>query len=254
MRKSLALSLKVSAFVLALSMSGQGALAAAAKRPDLTGLWANTGRPTTNKDLPVTQQNVPLRPEARAKVDDYNSLVAPKGETPGGVCLGTGTPSLLLGAGGYPMEIIQRPEQITVIFESHGETRRVYFGDRNAAEEDRIPGRNGYTSGHWEGDVLVLETGNLVEQVDQIFAHSDKAKVVERYYIDKAEKGPEGERILVVDMVMTDPEFYTEPAIMKKKWVEVPNGRLLPYECAEEVWHKRLEELAAEHKAAAKAK
>jgi hypothetical protein len=33
-----------------------------------------------------------------------------------------------------------------------------------------------------------------------------------------------------------------------KRWSFVPNGHLLPYECAEENWQKRLEEL--EQKAA----
>ena len=44
-------------------------------------------------------------------------------------------------------------------------------------------------------------------------------------------------------MTMTDPVFYTEPVTAEKKWAQVPNGHLLPYECAEEGWHKRLEEL-----------
>jgi hypothetical protein len=36
----------------------------------------------------------------------------------------------------------------------------------------------------------------------------------------------------------------------QKKWVEVPNGHLLPYDCAEEGWRRRLDELerAAETK------
>ncbi len=54
----------------------------------------------------------------------------------------------------------------------------------------------------------------------------------------------QGRRVLVADMVMTDPNFYTAPVIAQKKWAQVPNGRLLPYECAEENWTKRLEELA----------
>ena len=33
---------------------------------------------------------------------------------------------------------------------------------------------------------------------------------------------------------MTDPVFYTEPVTAVKKWAKVPNGHLLPYECAEE--------------------
>ena len=39
-------------------------------------------------------------------------------------------------------------------------------------------------------------------------------------------------------------ELSTAPVTAQKRWAQVPNGRLLPYECAEENWVKRLEELA----------
>jgi hypothetical protein len=64
--------------------------------------------------------------------------------------------------------------------------------------------------------------------------------VVERYQLTTSASG---ERVLVIDMTMTDPVFYTRPVSGQKKWVEVPNGHLLPYDCAEEGWRKRLEQL-----------
>ncbi len=47
-------------------------------------------------------------------------------------------------------------------------------------------------------------------------------------------------------MTMTDPVFYTAPVKLTKRWAEVPNGRLLPYECPEEMWNDRIEKLAKE--------
>jgi hypothetical protein len=238
----------LSTIAVCLSLAAVEAQAAAAARPDFTGVWTNAGRPALGGTTgPRGAQALPLKPEPKAKVDAYRALVTPTGDTPGGYCLGYGMPQSMLSSGGYPMEIIQRPEQITVIYEAHSETRRIYFGARNAAPEDRVPGRNGYSSGRWEGNTLVVETDNLVEQVDESYPHSDQAKIVERYH---EEKGPAGERILVAEMTLTDPVFYTEPVKAEKRWQQVPNGRLLPYECAEENWHKRLEELRA--KAAAK--
>jgi hypothetical protein len=218
--------------------------AAAPSHPDFTGVWSNTGGPalggtTGRRGDEATAAMLPAR---KAKVDAYRALVTPTGESPGGVCLGYGMPTSMLSSGGYPMEIIQRPEQITIVYEAHSETRRIYFGARNAAPEDRVPGRNGYSSGRWEGNTLVVETDNLVDQDDGNFPHSDQAKIVERYH---EEKGPKGERILVADMTLTDPASYTKPVTAQKRWQQVPNGRLLPYECPEETWHKRLEELRA---------
>ena len=99
---------------------------------------------------------------------------------------------------------------------------------------------NGSSIGRWEGDTLIVETTKLVEQVDQRYPHSDSAQVVERYQLTK---GARGERVLVIDMTMTDPVFYARPVSGQKKWVEVPDGHLLPYDCAEEGWRKRLEQL-----------
>ena len=141
------------------------------------------------------------------------------------------------------MEIHQRPEQMIIVYEAMNEIRRVYFGDRNAPQEDRVPGRNGYSSGRWEGDTLVIETDNLVDAVDQRGTpHSDQATIVERYKIEG--KDAQGRRILAVEMTMTDPKFYTEPVTMTKRWAQVPNGRALPYECPEEKWLDRIAEMA----------
>ena len=235
------------ALAIAASLAIPTVVAAAAAPPDMTGVWTSYGQRNTVTGSDDPGFPLPFRPDAKAKVDAYRALVNPTGETPGGVCLGYGMPWSMLGSGGYPMEIIQRPEQITVIFELHSETRRVYFGARNAPPEDRIPGRNGYSSGRWEGDVLVIETDNLVEQVDQRTPHSASAKIVERYRLEK-ERDKDGRRILTVEMTMTDPDFYTTPVVTKRQWAQVPNGRVLPYECGEEVWRKRLEQLAAAKK------
>jgi hypothetical protein len=219
-------------------------MASAAAPPDLTGVWASADGAPVRSGATGAGQKLPLRPEAQQRHDAFNALVAPTGDTPGGVCLGAGMPAAILGAGGYPFEIIQRPEQITIIYELHGETRRVYFGARNMPEADRVPGRSGYSSGHWEGDVLVVETSNLVEQLDQrTTPHSEDATIVERYRLDGVDN--RGRRILTVELTMTDPKFYTEPVVLKRRWAEVPNGHLLPYECNEEMWLDRLETLAS---------
>jgi hypothetical protein len=217
----------------------------AAEAPDFTGVWTNAGRAALGgATLAGGQAPLPLVATAKTRVEAYNKLVAKSGDSPGGHCLGTGMPGSMLGSGGYPMEILQRPDQITIIYEAHNEIRRVYLGTRNAAQEDRVPGRNGYSSGRWEGDVLVVETDNLVDQVDQRTPHSENATIVERYRLDGTDE--QGRRILVADMVMTDPAFYTEPLKMNKRWAQVPNGRLLPYECNEEIWRDHLEKLAGE--------
>jgi hypothetical protein len=225
----------------------------AVTHPDFTGVWTNApavpapggaapGAAPAGGARGGATAPLPFTPYAKARVDAFQKLTAGTDEAPGLYCVGAGMPGSMQGAGGYPMEIFQRPEQMFIVYELHSEIRRIYFGDRNAPEADRVPSRSGYSSGRWEGDTLVIETNNLVEQVEQRSAHSDEAVIVERYRLDG--KDAQGRRILTAEMTMTDPKFYTEPVKATKRWVEVPNGRLLPYECTAETWYERVEELA----------
>ena len=138
------------------------------------------------------------------------------------------------------MEIIQRPEQITVIYEAHSEIRRLYFGTKILPESDRVPSRNGYSTARWEGNTLVVETTSLKEQEDQNYPHSEQARITERYQLTSDAKG---NRVLEVHWTLTDPVFYTRPLSSEKKWTFDPKGVLLPYECNEEAWLDRLEQL-----------
>ncbi len=213
----------------------------AADRPDFTGVWGNYRAPgAAPPQRGAAQAPLPLRPEAKAKVDAYHALVDPRGETPGGFCLGTGMPGSMLGSGGYPMEIVQHDNLILVVFEAHAEIRRIYLGER-ANEEDLFPDRNGYSFGRWEGDKLIVETTHLKEAVDQNrYPHSDQAKIVEEYSLEVMD---DGTKVLTSTMTMTDPAFYTQPITAEKKWQLQPGVRLLPYECNEPLWEEHLERL-----------
>lgn len=219
-------------------------IALAAERPDFTGVWGTyrePGAPPSQRG--AAQPPLPLRPEAKAKVDEYHALVDPRGDTPGGFCLGTGMPGSMLGSGGYPMEIVQHDDVILVVFEAHAEIRRIYLGER-AAEADLFPDRNGYSVGRWDGDKLIVETTHLKEAVDQArYPHSDRAKIVEEYTLAVND---DGTKVLTSKMTMTDPAFYTQTITAEKKWQHQPGVRLLPYECNEPTWEEHLERLRQE--------
>jgi hypothetical protein len=180
-----------------------------------------------------------LTPEAKAKRDRYLQVTTGTNYTPGGYCVGGGMPGSMLGSGGYPMEIIQRPEQITVVYEAHNEVRRIYFGARAPDPATMFPERNGFSIGRWDGDTLIVETTKLVEQVDTAYPHSAEARIVEEYRVSEEN----GTRVLTAKMTMTDPKFLTAPFTMEKKWQAIPNGIVRTYECTEPTWLDLLDRL-----------
>ena len=171
MREKFRAGVRQVAVVSALACAALVGAQAADEPPDLTGVWTTYNEPGQAPRGRGARPDLPFTEEAKAKVAAYRALVEPTGDTPGGFCLGTGMPGSMLGSGGYPMEIHQRPEQLIIVYEAHSEIRRVYLGSRIVPEADRLPGRNGHSSGRWEGDTLVVETAHLIEQVDQQYAH-----------------------------------------------------------------------------------
>ena len=75
-----------------LSMVAVASLAAQPTAPpDFTGVWTNPGRAAMGGSRAAATPMVPppLVPEAKARVDAYQKLVAKGGDTPGGFCLGS---------------------------------------------------------------------------------------------------------------------------------------------------------------------
>jgi hypothetical protein len=215
------------------------AATAQAAVPDLTGIWSAVPG-VRGPDLRESFiRDAPFVPAVRARVAEYNALIRPSGASPGAYCLGHGMPEVMLGSGGYPMEIIQRPEQMTLIHELHSEVRRIYTDGRKTDPNDLVPERNGYSTGHWEGDTLVVETISLPETVEQFTAHSAEAKVVERFTLSN----DKGRRLLTDEITLIDPAFYTKPVTLTKQWAPSRSARILSYDCNEPVWEAHVEEL-----------
>jgi hypothetical protein len=213
--------------------------------PDFSGLWTTYRSPTSDgvaRGGPVGQAgDVSLTPLAQEKVDAYRTVTEGTNHSPGAYCVGSGMPSSMVGAGGYPMEILQHPRQINVTYELHGEMRRIYIGDHGFELEDIFHERNGFSVGRWEDDTLVVEVSHLVEQVDSRIPHSDRARIVERYTLSEEDS----RRVLTNEWTMTDPLFLEEPMSGVKRWQQVEGGRLMNYECTEPEWINIVQRLLA---------
>ena len=69
-------------------------------------------------------------------------------------CFPPGTPRVYLHP--FPMEIIQLPGRVMMVFEYDHLIRQI-FTDGRGHREDLAPSWMGDSTGHWEGDTLVVE-------------------------------------------------------------------------------------------------
>lgn len=218
------------------------ALAAWPAPPDLTGIWTMQadGRAGAALNGPGDfEKTAPFTPLARSKLAEYHALVDATGDTPGAHCVPHGMPLAVFLGGGYPVEFIQRPEQLTIVYETHNEVRRVFLDGRRIDPADILPSRGGVSHGHWEGDTLVVETTGLKESIDQATAHSENARIVERY----TPNSRDGMRRLRVEVTIHDPDFYTTPPTILREYTQLQQGRMLDYDCTEPDWDEHLEKL-----------
>ena len=219
-------------------------LVTAADQPDFSGAWA-AYRGNPDAAGPAVTSPPVLKVEAQAAVDAYRALIEGTNHGPGNACVGYGMPESMLGSGGgYPMEIIQRPEHVLIINELHNEIRRFYIGGEAGDPADFFPERNGYSTAHWQGERLVVVTTRLKTQVDTRYPHSNQATIHEEYYFD--DPLPDGTRILAADMVMEDPLWLEEPFRATKRWRALDDYHVLTYECTEPKWLDEMETLYRE--------
>src|SRR2546421_1169769 len=144
-------------------------------------------------------------------------------------CLPPGMPQMMSMA--YGMEIMQSKDRITFFSEWQDAMRRVYLDGRKASQKVLDdPTYAGYSTGHWEGDTLVVDTVALRDdtQLDTFSPHSDQLTVRER--IRFIAPG-----VLEDHITATDPKALVEPHVMVRthRKVSPPSDELREFSCAE---------------------
>ncbi|HEV2199648.1 MAG TPA: hypothetical protein VGR73_07495 [Bryobacteraceae bacterium] len=115
---------------------------------------------------------------------------------------------------GSPRRIIQLPNEMVFLYEDiSGDPYRVVPTDGRKHRPDANPSYYGDSVGHWEGDTLVVEATNFVDDFwfgENGYMHSDAMSVVERFWLD-------GDNNLVYQVTVSDPKVLTAP------WTNFPH-------------------------------
>lgn len=215
--------------------------AAEDEHPDFTGVWVGYRGPgqTGFSGFGGARADLPLTDEGRRRMAEYNQLLGPERANPAAYCVDYGVPTMMELPGAYPLEFIQKPDQLTIIYEVEGQLRRIFIGERQLPPERRIPSRAGYSAGHWEGDVLVVKTTDLLDGRDQgAHPHSDEATIDERFWLSTDDNGTQ---VLDYEAAINDPIYYTAPVMVARKYELSPDTFMLPFRCPDEFWYELLE-------------
>jgi hypothetical protein len=146
-------------------------------------------------------------------------------------CLSPGMPAIMNMA--YGMEVMQTKDKITFFSELNDALRRVYLdGRKPTAKVMEDPTYSGYSTGHWEGDTLVVDTVAIHEQtfIEGFTPHSDALSVHERIRL----KEP---TLLEDTITVTDPKALVKPWTTVKTYRKALPGsgkdELREFACAE---------------------
>jgi len=209
-----------------------GQASAAEGKPNLTGVWL-VEKPQA--ELKTTAGKAPpFKPDAAKVYAERKAAKASgkKTDDPAAICLPHGVPRLLNTA--QPIQILQKPKQITVLYQANHQSRQFYLDDPiPTADNMPDPNYDGYSSAKWDGNALVVTTYglNAVTWMDDVgMPHGEKLTVAERYELTAPDT-------LHVKLTLTDPETFTAPWDAQLTYKRQPNLRFKEDPCSEKLWN-----------------
>lgn len=205
-------------------------------KPDLSGLWEPIGPASSSFAGPSARDpqfadvgrdvkgGLPLQPwaaellKARVAVDSKDD--------PDSHCLPLGPVKMHLHP--YPRRIIQTPGLMVLMFERDTAYRQI-FTDGRALPADPQPSFNGYSSGKWDGDTLVVETTGIKDGTwldVRGTPLTSAAKITERFRRPNFGK-------LEIEITVDDPQAYTRPWTIQVHQSLAADTDMLEFVCRE---------------------
>jgi hypothetical protein len=220
---------------------------AANAKPDIFGIFIGIGpgRP----DIDPRFRNKPYTP-----TPEFTQWGAEKSRELGRLGTETGTPGacnpvnpvqFMNAAGLFPIQILQGTNQIVMLNEWVAVPRRIYM-DGRGHPPDLDPSWMGHSIGHWEGNVLVIDTVGLNGRARPLNGYAANAvsattESVKNPRLPASEQTHLVERIrlvgdgnlLEVTTTITDPKTYVRPFTVTGYHERRPDIDVQEYYCAD---------------------
>ena len=202
-----------------------------AQDPKYPSVPNGTGQQPTYRIADLSNPNLKPWVKEVMKKDNDEVLAGKIAFTSGSSCKMAGVPAFLGLGGNYnPYRFLQTPKEVRILRDADSQVRRVYLDVPHSSNPK--PSWYGESVGHYEGDILVIDTIGLNTKtfVDYYRTpHTEKLRVVERWRMVDDRKFMEN--IFTVE----DPDTYYEPWTGMKRYrrVERPFDEQI---CAEGNW------------------
>jgi hypothetical protein len=202
-------------------------------KPNLSGIWwlsserAAFGAPPkylNNIAADLKPEEVPFQPWAAALYKQRGADFSK--DVPYSRCLPPGVP--MISSFTAPWKLIQNPGLIAILYEN-STTYRQIFTDGRVLSKDANPTWMGYSTGHWEGDTLVVETAGFNDKTWMDFSghpHTEALRVTERFH--RRDVGH-----MDIQFTFDDPKAYTKPWTVTIHPILLVDGDLFEFVCNE---------------------
>jgi hypothetical protein len=217
-------------------MTSKGQTASAA--PDFSGVWIQVGNEGFDPADPQGKNsaNLPFttwgETQFQSNKPAHGAHQNPAGisNDPANQCFQPGAPRVYLQP--YPMEVVQTPSRIVMLFEYGELFREIYLDGRNhPKDEDLRPMSMGHSIGHWEGDTLVVDAVGFTDKTwldREGHPHSDQLHLVERFRRVNHDT-------LEDEITFEDPKAYTKLWTGQKIFKLKPTWSLEEWACEDSV-------------------
>lgn len=206
--------------------------------PDLSGMWGWETRVACGAHCTDSQPGwaflnlgshvkggVPYQPWSAALVKQRAADLAK--DDPNVRCQPRGSVRILTDD--YYKRFFQLPGRLIILTERNMQYRQI-FTDGRALPEDPDPTWNGYSTGKWEGDTLVVQTSGFR---DGLWLDSQGNPLTSSGKITEKFRRP-NYGTLQVDITVNDPKAYTAPWSVQLNQPIVLDSELIDYFCENE--------------------
>src|SRR5579871_3093108 len=190
-------------------------------KPDFSGMWEHLN--SRDSAYYLKGVDIPWRPPTLTQFQENttnNQLNNPESR-----CLPRGLPK----ADAFDIhKIVQTPDLLIELYEYQNTFRQVFL-DGRALPRDPNPTWMGYSTGHWEGDTLVIESNGFNGKAwlsGQGNPTTDGMRLIER--MRRRDFGH-----MDVQITIDDPKAYTRPWTAELHPELIPDTELIEFVCNE---------------------